>query len=97
MEAICTDANIVFEEDQPITKLFKLIKEQHSSFQNTGPRAQDIKKIIRSLSAIVDALQPIRNKATLVHPNEKLLDPPEAMLVINSIRTIMHYLDNKLL
>jgi len=97
MEAICSDANIAFSEDQSIVKMFKIIKEHHPAFQTSGPRGQDIVKVLRSLSAIVDALQPVRNKATLVHPNEQLLELPEAMLVINSIRTLMHYLDNKIL
>lgn len=97
MEAICSDANIAFFEDKSIVKMFKIIKEHHPAFQAFGPRGQDIVKVLRSLSAIVDVLQPVRNKATLVHPNEQLLELPEAMLVINSIRTLMHYLDNKIL
>jgi hypothetical protein len=43
----------------------------------------------------MDALQPIRNNASVAHPNEALLDAPEAMLVVNTARTLLHYLDAK--
>jgi hypothetical protein len=36
-----------------------------------------------------------RNNKSMAHPNT-LLEPPEAMLAINAIRTMLHYLDNKL-
>jgi hypothetical protein len=32
----------------------------------------------------------------VAHPNKMLLDPAEAMLVINAIRTLLHYIDTKL-
>ncbi len=96
MEAICNDARIAFGEDDSIVKLFKLIKEKHPAFQSIGPRGQDIVKVLRSLSAIIDALQPVRNKASLAHPNEHLLEQAEAMLVMNTTKTIMHYLDNRI-
>jgi Abortive infection C-terminus len=38
----------------------------------------------------------LRNNASVAHPNEALLDEPEAMLAINAARTILHYLDAKL-
>jgi hypothetical protein len=34
--------------------------------------------------------------ASLAHPNECLIGEPEAMLVVNATRTILHYLDAKL-
>jgi hypothetical protein len=37
----------------------------------------------------------LRNKASVAHPNPVLLPEPEAMLVVNSVRTILHYLDEK--
>jgi len=41
-------------------------------------------------------MNPIRNEASVAHPNKDLLDPPEAALVSNTARTILHYLDKKL-
>ena len=44
----------------------------------------------------MDALNPARNRGSVAHPNEELLDPDEAMLFINSARTVLQYLDAKL-
>ncbi len=44
----------------------------------------------------MDSLNPIRNHASLAHPNENLLDKDEAMLFINVVRTLLQYLDEKL-
>jgi len=42
------------------------------------------------------SLNPIRDQGSLAHPNEALLDEPEATLVINTVRTLMIYLEGKL-
>jgi Abortive infection C-terminus len=52
--------------------------------------------IHRSMSKIVDILDSLRNQNSLAHPNELLLGEAEAMLTINSVRTSLHYLNNKL-
>ncbi len=48
------------------------------------------------MSGIMDAMNPIRNESSVAHPNKYLLDPPEAALVIDTARTILHYLDIKM-
>lgn len=97
LEAICVDANIQILKNESIIKLFNKIRDEHPAFISFGStRRSDIIKIMRSLSAIVDTLQPIRNNASLAHPNKILLDPPEAILIINTTKSIIIYLDNKI-
>lgn len=96
LEAICLDQNIKIDQDESITKLFKVLKSNHPALLTSTPRSEEINKILNSLSAIIDALPAIRNKATLSHPNPELLDNPEAILVIDAIKTIANYLENKL-
>ncbi len=93
----CVDAAIAFDDGATMTTLFKRIRADHPAFQEDGPRAQDITQIMRAMSSIMDALNPLRNNASVAHPNEILLDEPEAMLAINAARTILHYLDAKVL
>lgn len=92
----CDDATIPYEPAATMTTLFKKLRADHPAFKEDGPRAQDITQVMRAMSAIMDALNPLRNNASVAHPNEALLDEPEAMLVINAARTILHYLDAKL-
>ena len=95
LRAVCDEAGIQYSKDDSITKLFRLTKQQHPALQNLGPRSQDIEKVLQAFSSVMDALNPIRNNASVAHPNETLLAKEEAELVINAARTLMHYLDAK--
>jgi hypothetical protein len=76
--------------------LFNLIRSKHPTLAASGPRADDITKILRAMSTVMDVLNPIRNNASMAHPNDDLLEEAEAMLVIHATRTILHYLNGKL-
>lgn len=95
LRAVCDDASIEYREKALMSGLFALIRRQHPSFSNVEPRAQDLEKVFRSMAGIMDAMNPIRNEGSMAHPNEELLNPPEASLVINMARTILHYVDMK--
>ena len=94
--AVCKQASIVSKSDASINELFKLILQQHQSLKNSGHRKEDIERVLKAFSTILDALNPLRNRASVAHPNEVLLGEAEAMLVINSAWTILHYIDAKL-
>jgi hypothetical protein len=96
LRAVCDDAGIPYGKNLMMSGLFGLIRNQHPAFVDLGPRREDILQVLRSMSAIMDAMNPIRNEGSMAHPNKDLLDPPEAALVINMARTILHYLDMKL-
>ncbi len=94
--AVCDTSGITYVGDPNLTQLFALLRQQHPDLQANGARAEDITKILRAMGAILDALNPVRNRASVAHPNANLLDEHEAMLVINVAKTLLHYLDAKL-
>lgn len=96
LRAICARASILHTAEADITQLFKLIQTQHPAMTEQGPRAADVAKVGRAFASVLDALNPLRNRATLAHANEALLPDAEAMLVINGIRTLLHYLNAKI-
>lgn len=96
MRAVCDDQSIAYAEKTTITVLFNLIRAQHPAFTTPGPRDQDIGNICRAMGSVMDSLNPIRNQASPAHPNLELLAEPEAMLVVNAAKTILHYIDAKL-
>ena len=93
---LCEQANITSSTDPSITQLFRLLRDHHPGLKNLGPRPQDMENLLRGAASILDALNPVRNKTSVAHPNPVLLDPAEAMLAINLARTLLHYLDSKL-
>lgn len=96
LRAICSNASITVPSDASLTLLFKLVREQHPALASQAVRRQDITHVLRALAAIIDALSPVRDRASVAHPNPELLDKPEAMLVVNAARTVIHYLDARL-
>lgn len=95
LRAVCDQRNVSYGQDASITELFKALLRQ-GTFQPTAARSEDIERIVKALAVIVDALNPLRNRASMAHPNAALLDEPEAMLAINTIRTLLHYLNARL-
>jgi len=96
LRAICAQAQIEHGADADITQLFKLIQKHHPAMRAKGPRGEDVVKIGRAMASILDVLNPLRNRATLAHANDTLLADGDAMLVINTIRTLLHYLNGKI-
>ncbi len=96
LEALCDEENITYSKDASITNLFKLLQNQHPTIRDFGSRRDEIKKILRSMANILDALNTIRNHASLAHPNEQILDENEAMLSIHIAKTFIQYLDKKI-
>jgi hypothetical protein len=93
LKAVATNAGLSVPERAEIRELYKLIREKHPAFQQARLQQTELDKILRSLAGIVETLNPLRNQASVAHPNAELLEEPEAMLAINSVRTLMHYIN----
>lgn len=95
LKEVCKQAGIALTDDENLTQVFKKLKANHPKLQQGGHRQGDIDQIISSFSNTLDKLNPIRNKASLSHPNEELLEEDEAMFVVNSAQTVLNYLNRK--
>jgi hypothetical protein len=51
--------------------------------------------MLGSMASILDALNPGRNNASMAHPISSLVGEAEAVLVINTVRTLLTYFDAK--
>ncbi|UCZ77147.1 abortive infection family protein [Dickeya zeae] len=88
--------NIDYRADAGITELYKCIRENVREIRELGERSEDMNKMLRSLTSILDALNPIRNRASVAHANDILIGEAEAKFVINIVSSVLHYLDEKL-
>lgn len=94
LRELATSSGIA-SEDSGIVDLFRWLRQSHPALQAAGPRAADITRILNAMSTVVDALNPLRNKASLAHPTDALLADAEAMLVINTVRTLLQYVEKR--
>ncbi len=93
--AVSEQAGLKAPSDPSLTQLWKLLRKSHPALQNRGPRADDVERMANAMATVMDALNPVRNMASAAHPNERLSEP-EAMLVVNAVRTILYYVDSRL-
>jgi hypothetical protein len=93
LRAAADKFSLAYTSDADIVALIKVIVKGHPGLANTTTQTD---KMIKAFAVIADALNPLRNQQSMAHPNTNLLAEPEAMLVINSVRTLLHYLDAKL-
>ncbi|HXE90838.1 MAG TPA: abortive infection family protein [Terriglobales bacterium] len=95
LRAVCNQEDIQYSDEADVTALFGLIRHQHPKLQKHPPGVE-AQRMLRGLARIVDALNPVRNRKSMAHPNEELLDEPEALLTAHAVRTLLHYLNSKL-
>lgn len=93
--SLCEDAGIAHGDRPTMNQLFKALRAEHPSLGNLGVRADDVAKLLGSMATILDALNPLRNNASMAHPNSALIGEAEAVLVINTVRTLLTYLEAK--
>lgn len=92
---VCGKAGLALSADASLTMLFKLLRTEHPSFKSLGPQDQEMGRVLASQASTVDALNTLRNRASVAHPNEALLGEPEAMLMVNITRSLFHYIEAK--
>jgi hypothetical protein len=93
---LCDEAQIGHGRDETIVTLLKKLRQGHPNLRDLGPRIQDIETVLKASGSILDALNPVRNNASVAHPNQDLIRTEEAQLVINVGRSLLSYLDSKL-
>jgi hypothetical protein len=94
--ALCEASGIEVDREMTMNRALKLLRQNHPGLAAIGPRAGDITRILGAMATVLDSLNPIRNNASVAHPNEELLDEPEAHLAINAARTVFAFLGSKL-
>jgi len=95
LKAVCQAQGLEAPPNATITNLFTLFRKDHPRLRDLGSQSDTMNSVLRSLSNVIDCLNPARNHGSLAHANEALLDRDEAMLAINAARTIFQYLDAK--
>lgn len=96
LRALCAKHGIAAGGETDAARLLKLLRTHVPALRPGLAREEDVARVQGALGTIVDAMSPIRNQASLAHPNLSLLDVPEAALVIDAARSVLNYLNRKL-
>ena len=95
LKKLCQDRGEALPDDPSLTQIFKILRENFTEFSAVIPHDNEAKRVFGSMASALDSLNTIRNRGTLAHPNELLLDAPEAMLYINLSRAVLAYIQSK--
>ena len=79
-----------------IVACWKSLVAAHPAFANLGLRHQEIHTALKSMTSSIGTLIPIRNNASNAHPNDEILEHPEAVLVVNMTHTIALYVQSRI-
>jgi hypothetical protein len=87
---LCAEANLIATQGEypSVTALFKKLRVEHPKFGYSGPRASEVGLALRASSSIIEAINTLRNNASVAHPNETIVPEPEAMYLINLVRSL---------
>lgn len=96
LKTACKDAGISIPDNATLTQAFKALRSEHSALGDLGSHGSEVAKVLQSFAAVLDALNTIRNHGSVAHPTERLIEPAEASLFVNAVRTLFHYLSHKL-
>lgn len=92
LKQVCKDSSITYTEDATINQLVNLLKTNHPALSTKNEYTD---QILKSLGNVLDKLNPVRNNSSLAHPNQTLIEQEEAMFVINTVNTVLSYLNSK--
>lgn len=96
LKSLCQDASITLPNSASVTQAYKALRGQHPALQSLGEHDGEIGRILSAFASVLDALNTLRNQGSVAHPNEDLVDTAEGILVVNVVRTMFHYLNQKL-
>lgn len=92
---LCMDRGVAFPSNPSLTSLFKLIRENFPEFSSTIPHDSEARRVFMSMATALDSLNTIRNRGSIAHPNDLIIEAPEAMLYINLSRAVLGYIESK--
>ena len=83
-------------EDTMVVLLKKLLAEHPKAARARAARARHPHACLEHQAAFSMFLNPVRNNASVAHPNDELLGRQEAELVVNIGRSLLSYIDGKI-
>ena len=98
LHQLCAESGISVDDKQPtMARLVKALRQEHPAIAGVGAANSYASQVLQGMGQILDVLNPIRNDHSAAHPRSVELDEPEAELICNTVRTLMRYLELRLI
>lgn len=81
---------IEYTESETLNQLFK---KMYTFYESNASLDKKITTILKSLTGAVYSINELRNKNSLSHPNENIVNDRDAKLAIEAVRIIVNYLE----
>lgn len=93
LRKVLENKQVAYEESDTLSQLYSKLHMEFSANIGSTEIAELIKKSLRSASGIISAINEMRNRHSLVHPNDDLLQKREAELAIKLIKDLSDYIN----
>jgi hypothetical protein len=96
LKSTCQDCAISLPEGATLALAYKALRAHHPALRSLGEHDGDIGRVLGAFASVLDALNTLRNHGSVAHPNDDIVERAEGELVVNAVRTIFHYLSQKI-
>lgn len=94
LRKVLDNKQIDYEESDTLSQLYTKLHTELSSKMGSTEIAELIKKSLRSASGVISAINEMRNRHSLSHPNDDLLQKREAEFAIKLIKDLSDYINS---
>ncbi|WP_320927879.1 abortive infection family protein [Hungatella sp.] len=94
LRKLLDNKGVAYEESDTLSQLYTKLHTELSSNIGSTEIAELVKKSLRSASGIIAAINEMRNRHSLSHPNDDLLQKREAEFAIRLIKDLSDYINN---
>lgn len=89
------EIGVAYEESNTLSQLYSKFHSNIATARNLSDDMDElIRTSLRSSSGIVSAINDIRNRHSLSHPNDEIIDEKEAKFCISIVKNIVDYIDS---
>lgn len=93
LRKLLDNKKVAYEESDTLSQLYTKLHTKINAEIGSSAIADLIKTTLRSASGIISSMNDLRNRHSLSHPNDDLLDKREAEMVIALIKTVSDYIN----
>lgn len=94
LRKVLENKQVTYEESDTLSQLYTKLHSEISANIGSAPIAELVKKSLRSASGIIASINEMRNRHSLSHPNDDLLQKREAELSIKLIKDLSEYINS---